>query len=38
MSDVTDDMIREHPDENNRVIRQKTDIKNCLKSIFIMMK
>jgi len=36
MSDVTDDMIREHPDESNRVIRKKTDIKDCLKSIFIM--
>jgi hypothetical protein len=37
MSDVTDDMIREHPDEKNKIIIQKADVTDCLKSVFIMM-
>jgi hypothetical protein len=36
MSDVTDDTIREHPEEKNKVIIQKADATDCLKSIFIM--
>jgi len=37
MSDVADDMIREHPDEKNKIIMQKADVIDCLKSVFIMM-
>ena len=37
MFDVADDVIREHPDEKHKIIMQKTDVKYCFKSVFIMM-